>query len=656
MPTKTLLDGQGRPLNIGSKLGEGGEGAVYVINGAEIVAKVYLKGMPDLQARKIQAMVAMGDERLRTETTWPLGLIFEHGKPVGFTMRRLAADARELHDLIGPKARKQFFPKASWRFLIHTGINVSAAFETLHAHNIVMGDVNSRNIVVRQNAMTTLLDSDSFQVRVGTTLYPCEVGVPEFQPPELNGHYGGVERLPQQDLFGLAVVIFQLLFVGKHPFMGVQNGAHANVTIDENIAKGRFFFAPDAARLGLKPPPGSPTLATVTPQIAQMFVSAFTGPPAQRPSAAAWHAALTDLQQRTTVCNINASHSYLGGTACPWCVIERNGGLSYFVLPIPTTANGAVDTSIWQTFTDADINRLWTDIEAVTSPPQVDSAIAPWLQYRRKPLNLWTKQRAWIFGACMAVLWTAFATLYTLHFGGYAFWDLVASVIAWYFGRPDARAIAAERRAKRDTLRVDFDQARERWESNASAKPFFDERVRLGNVVEQARTQKKRYDAERQKMESEREQRQREDYLDSQLIAHAKIKGIGSVLAARLQAAGIESALDLGKHPWAAMNVQGIGNSKYQALISWKSMVERSFRFDPNSNVFKSLLADLDGRYARERVNYRQALLSGRGTLEHLRDEILRDRTTAEHRARAAADAFWEAKADAAIPKVLFRC
>ena len=52
--------------------------------------------------------------------------------------------------------------------------------------------------------------------------YRCPVGKPEFTPPELQGRlFAHLDRAPEHDLFGLAVLIFQLLMEGTHPFAGV---------------------------------------------------------------------------------------------------------------------------------------------------------------------------------------------------------------------------------------------------------------------------------------------------------------------------------------------------------------------------------------------------------------------------------------------------
>lgn len=76
--------------------------------------------------------------------------------------------------------------------------------------------MNERNLLVStHDATVRIIDCDSFQVRAGSQLFVCEVGVPLYTPPELQGAALG-ERTVVHDLFGLAVVIFQLLFVGGH--------------------------------------------------------------------------------------------------------------------------------------------------------------------------------------------------------------------------------------------------------------------------------------------------------------------------------------------------------------------------------------------------------------------------------------------------------
>ena len=335
--SRAISDSNGQRVRLGAKIGEGGEGAVYAIEGADTVAKLYLQPIPQWKAQKLQAMVNAADADLKVVSAWPVGLLHDGARPVGFTMPRLPADIHALHDLTGPKTRKRLYPNANWRFLIHSATNIASAFEVLHSRNIVMGDVNSANIVVRTDSTTRLIDCDSFQIRVGATVYRCEVGMPDYQPPELHDvkDLASIERLPQHDLFGLAVVLFQVIFVGRHPFVGKNDTNVSDQSPEANIKAHRFFYAPGAARQGLHPPPGVPTLAAVTPAIARLFVAAFSGPPPDRPSAATWHRALREFEEQTTPCALNPAHRVIKGQPCPWCALERAGTTAYFVLPIP---------------------------------------------------------------------------------------------------------------------------------------------------------------------------------------------------------------------------------------------------------------------------------------------------------------------------------
>ena len=70
------------------------------------------------------------------------------------------------------------------------------------------------------NATVAAVDCDSFQVGDGSR-FPCLVGTELFVPPELLGKaLGAARRTANHDAFGLAVLIFHLLFMGRHPFAG----------------------------------------------------------------------------------------------------------------------------------------------------------------------------------------------------------------------------------------------------------------------------------------------------------------------------------------------------------------------------------------------------------------------------------------------------
>jgi DNA-binding helix-hairpin-helix protein with protein kinase domain len=90
-------------------------------------------------------------------------MLYAGSTPVGFTMPLVPA-RRPLHELLGPRSRHELFPNAHWSFLIHTARNLARAFAVLHERNVVIGDVNSNNIVVCADSTARLIDCDSFAV------------------------------------------------------------------------------------------------------------------------------------------------------------------------------------------------------------------------------------------------------------------------------------------------------------------------------------------------------------------------------------------------------------------------------------------------------------------------------------------------------------
>ena len=80
-------------------------------------------------------------------------------------------------------------------------------------------------------------------------------------------------RTADHDRFGLAVLIFQLLFMGRHPFAG--RHPQRALTVETAIQEGLFAFGAEAALKGWEPPPFSLRLRDVSPPLAHLFERAF---------------------------------------------------------------------------------------------------------------------------------------------------------------------------------------------------------------------------------------------------------------------------------------------------------------------------------------------------------------------------------------------
>ncbi len=373
-PKTVLLDSVSRPVPLGQQIGRGGEGAVYEVDEQPtLLAKVYHKRpLPEDQVAKIEAMVSCWSSALETIAAWPKSILYDPAtrKPCGLLMTKMDG-ARQLHELYGTTNRRRHFPDAGWHHLVLAARNTAAAFQTLHSANIVVGDVNQGNLLVDKGMCVRLIDCDSFQIAAKNRTFNCPVGTPHFTPPELQSlKLREVVRTANHDRFGLAVLIFHLLFVGRHPFAGRFRGA-GDLSIEKAIAERRFAFSKDKAATLVDPPPASLLLEDLPAGVGALFERAFRSPEGDangRPTPIEWVQELDLLVKRRKVCSFEAVHVYYSQLIdCPWCRIEDSGGPTFFVqagggTTISADRLTALDTKIWDlpevSFPDLPSQRL----------------------------------------------------------------------------------------------------------------------------------------------------------------------------------------------------------------------------------------------------------------------------------------------------------
>jgi len=255
---------------------------------------------------------------------------------VGFLMPRVRG-MNPIIDYYHPKTRRQKYPLFSYRYLIRTARNLAGCVSALHARGYVVGDLNESNILVGDTAMVTLVDTDSFQVPDlrNNMFYRCRVGKPEFTPPEMqNVGFALVDRKPEHDLFALAVLLFQLLMEGTHPFAGRHVGLGEPPSLEERIAAGQFPHLPSSGSV-CRSMPAAPRFDFLPPGVRLLFTRCFVEGRAlasMRPDARQWQLALDEAELSLLKCPVNEQHRYGNHlSACPWCQRKKLlGGLDPF--------------------------------------------------------------------------------------------------------------------------------------------------------------------------------------------------------------------------------------------------------------------------------------------------------------------------------------
>lgn len=640
MPPAALFDDQGRRVGLGAELGRGGEAAVYSVEGQpELVAKIYHQPPSAEKTEKLAQMVRLQSERLLALSAWPVGALFiaRNRSMAGFVMKNVSR-FKDIHLLYNPKSRtREFPPKANWRFLIHTASNVARAFAAVHDCGHVIGDVNQSNVRVSpETAIVSLVDCDSFQISANGKIYPCEVGVPLYTPPELQDtEFREVVRTPNHDNFGLAVLIFHLLFMGRHPFAGKFLG-RGEMPIEKAIAEQRFAFARDGQRTQMLPPPACITLAHMPQEIGGLFTGAF-GPDAAgggRPDGKQWIAELDALASRLIVCSNNKAHLFFNGlSACPWCPIEGSGVLLF------------VDYAVVGASTGFSVELVWARILAIPSPgarniPSMLTYISG-VEPSARAKSALRKRRFKITAVVISVLIAfgfvifsddGFAYMYLFGMGIFLVKKFLDDDAPEEFGRA---ARAAETRLRHLEIA---------WHLEASGKEFNAKLDDLRTLTEEYRKLPERRRQKVRELERAQYQIQLRRYLEQFDIATTDIPHIKEGRKAMLSAYGIDDAADLTRPALEA--VPGFGQFLVIQLITWRQSLEATFKFDPSRGIDPADIQRVDHEIGKRRGELEGLLSKGPAELNDLRRRIIAARGRLQDQLEKALQDVAQAQAD----------
>ncbi len=644
-----LFDGVGREIQLGGRIGRGGEGTVFeVISEPSVVAKIYHETVDAERSSKLATMVHQANPVILEIAAWPTTTLHGRGggRILGILMPKIVGH-HPIHELYSPAQRKATFPTADWSFLVHTARNLAQAFSTVHSQGHVVGDVNQGNVVVSSKALAKFIDCDSFQISRNGKTYSCNVGVGHFTPPELQGRsFGGLVRTPNHDNFGLAVLCFHLLFMGRHPFVGKFLGS-TDMPIERAIREFRFAFGQGAGARQMAPPPHVLRLAGVSHGVASLFERAFSESAARsgsRPFAAEWVSALDLLRQEIRTCSRYAGHKYCRTLSeCPWCAIEQGGGPDFFISI----------TSAIKIASGFDLQAIWNAISQVPNPDASHEAPVLTSNVRaiRKPLP---SRLRWVKISRVATGWGSLGALAGVLFGILppASLLLVLSLFIVWMVLCGNKAFDQERARRKQAVEVS-DQAlqriRIRWEQEVgeAQKKFDGTRRTLEEKRNEHQSLGSAYQRDRAALIAKREENQRRRFLEQYLIARASIHRVGPGLKTTLTSYGIETAADV-KYQ-AVMAVPGFGPTRTSELLAWRAKLEKGFRFDPSKGVDPADTAALDQRYAAKRQDLERFLRTGVEELRRLSVAVNQRRSALLPELRRLSEELAQARADAAV-------
>ena len=606
---------------LGRELGRGGEGSVHQVGGApELVAKIYLKPPSPAKVDKLRSMSRHAAPSLLKAAAWPLDLLAdESGLVRGFLMPKVGA-RQDLHELYSPKSRRNAFPNADFRFVVRAAANLARAVAQVHARGIVIGDVNHGNALVGHDGTVMLIDCDSFQVREAGRVFTCDVGVPLFTAPELSGQgFRGLRRTVNHDAFGLAVLFFHLLYMGRHPFAGKYE--HGEMPIERAIRESRFAYGANAAALGMSAPPGTLRLGVFGPEIEALFMRAFAAPGEMaRPAPAEWIDALRRVEEGLVPCVVSSIHFHPGQQACCWCAHEKATGLRAFGREV---VNALAARAV-------QIGALWEAISAVQRPePERREEFEPGSPDPRAADALGTAPRAVL--TCLLVLLGLVAARNFEPSG-------LAVAVGYFVGAAALmfRVVPSSRRARKLQAKGLVRAARDRvavlvekWNRLVADDRF----ERLFQDLDSARRQLqslalKRDSAVSALTQSSIESR-RDRFLSTYMIAPLKIAGLGTSQKAMLASYGIDSADDVLREHARLPNL--LPAEAVEPLVEWARERELRLLAVPGLSADPSEVREIERLLADEQTRLLAILSRGETRLRDVAGEVRVERMRLRH-------------------------
>ncbi|MBX7135431.1 MAG: protein kinase [Fimbriimonadaceae bacterium] len=619
----TVLDVQivredGSTVPLKRRFAEGGQGIVYLVAQTEgeepRLAKIYKAPEPS-QARRLRELIARRNERLSRVVAWPIGLLYDaNGAPIGFEMPQVA-NAFPLYTAYQIRSRLTKLPGRDYKFLVRAARNLAAALHHVHDAGFVVGDLNESNVLVDAEAMVKLIDADSYQVEIGNEVLTCDVGKSELIAPELqNRNLSKLVRTADHDRFSLAVLLFHLLVLGRHPFAGVPRDGR-EITLEEAIVAGWYPFESEAHEpLG---PPAGLTLEWLPDPVRGLFVRAFDPEFAgERPTAQDWFGVIKEMEDALVTCTANPRHVHPGSALdCPWCALEERWNVTLFGSTSHMISMDAEDEE-----KEFDVDEAWRRIMAIPAPIAPERPAVPDLcdiaSAKVSPATTATFYTVALVAPVAASLGMLFAGLQV---GAICvIWGVVfRAPAAWVCG------IGGKVRNSRKEFAAVKQQMAEMvadWEQHVSPRPFHEAVEQLGKLRIQYRELGIRADQLRFQALSREHGHELMSYLTRFPISAADVATLTNSQAFHLENMGIKTAADV----TADTLERHCPEEVRQDVMNWRRGLELHFWQTSMYVPSPSAEARIRKELRKERAHIRTVLEMAPTSLTVMRESILR--------------------------------
>lgn len=238
---------ENKAIKLLREVASGGEGIIYTTD-TQYVAKIYKN--ENNTRRKYEKLKKMVSKKINCEgVCYPVELLYNKNKDfIGYLMPE-AKGYEIAKSIFIPKLLLKKFPSWKKKDTVELCITILNKIKYLHDRNIIIGDINPRNILVSSPKEVYFVDTDSYQIEE----FPCPVGMSPFKAPEIldKKEFRNFLRTKGNENFAMGTLLFMIMLPGKPPY--AQQGGE---NMDENILKMNFSY-PFEKKSTQKTPAGS---------------------------------------------------------------------------------------------------------------------------------------------------------------------------------------------------------------------------------------------------------------------------------------------------------------------------------------------------------------------------------------------------------------
>lgn len=242
----TVYSKAGTPLVLKQDeiVASGGEGSVYLCNKKHLI-KIYKEetlNNPEKvdKIRKRITSMLIHSEGIKFDISWPKGGVFNEKKEIiGFVMPIQSGLSFSSLGCVASINRN--FPNWDRSDLVQVALNFVKLLRELADNNIIVNDFNPGNFLVNEDHKVSFIDCDSFQFKHNNEIITSSIFYPSHTAPEILKNKKQLElpRNIHQVEFSAAIIVYQLLMCGLHPYSYASSVDEPECTPEQSIMLGK---------------------------------------------------------------------------------------------------------------------------------------------------------------------------------------------------------------------------------------------------------------------------------------------------------------------------------------------------------------------------------------------------------------------------------